>query len=305
MSTSPTQLSEETRSTARILVVSADEGRRNQVGGAFDDEEYDVATTSSIATARHQLGQQFFEAVVTDSTLLDGTGLELLAEVRAQQPDAACVLYTDLDSAAIDTSEQPDIVVNYVNETQPNALRVLVDEVETMVETRAHTSYPLPYDEDERLAVLDRYLDVMSEVAVSFEHLTRTAVEELDVDVSFVGLVGRYTEEVVACRAIDSGVINREETVCTYGILEEGPTVIEDLTADPRFERLDLVTEYNLRSYAGVPLVTPNGYRIGMFCVMDEAPRKYDERERELLTSLADEAMDQLERRVEASRPKP
>ncbi|MFC7166013.1 response regulator [Halospeciosus flavus] len=253
MSIPPIQLSEETRSTAWILVVSADEGWRNQVGGAFGGEEYDVATASSMATARHQLGQQFFEAVVTDSALLDGTGLELLAEVRAQQPDAACVLYTDLDSAAIDTSEQPDIVINYINETQPNALEVLLNEVETMVETRAHTSYPLPYDEDERLAVLDRYLDVVSEVAISFKHLTRTAEEELDVDVSFVGLVGRYTEDIVACRGIDWGVLNREETVCTYGVLEDGPTVIEDLTADPRFERLNFVTEYNLRSYAGAP----------------------------------------------------
>lgn len=302
MSAPPIQLSDGKQSDVHILVVSADEDWRNQVGDAFVGEEYDVATASSIATARHQLGQQFFEAVVTDSALPDGTGLELLAEVRAQQPDAACVLYTDLDSAAIDTSEQPDIVINYVNETQPNALEILVDEVETMVNTRAHTSYPLPYNEDERLAVLDQYLDVVSDAEASFERLTLIAKEALDVDVSFVGLVGRYTEDIVACRGVDWGILDREETVCTYGVLADGPTVIEDLTADPRFEPLDVVTEYNLRSYAGVPLVTPDGYRIGMFCVMDEEPRQYDEREREVLAALADEAMEQLELRVEATR---
>ncbi|QIW94945.1 hypothetical protein AMS68_000463 [Peltaster fructicola] len=50
--------------------------------------------------------------------------------------------------------------------------------------------------------------------------------------------------------------------------------IINNLKDDTRFCDRPFVTEGPLaRFYAGVPIVTPNGYRIGAFCILDDKPR--------------------------------
>jgi len=46
--------------------------------------------------------------------------------------------------------------------------------------------------------------------------------------------------------------------------------------------------------YAGEPLVTEEGYPIGALCLRDDEPRSFSERERRMLSLLADEVADRL-----------
>lgn len=50
--------------------------------------------------------------------------------------------------------------------------------------------------------------------------------------------------------------------------------VVPDCAEDERFKSMPYVHNSQFRFYAGVSIVSPNGYRIGSYCVIDDKPRK-------------------------------
>ena len=78
--------------------------------------------------------------------------MELIREAREIAPDVACVLYTDAGLGEIDTAGFGDVIAEYVPEEDPAATDRLVDVVEHSLAFRSQTAYPLPDDEDTRLA---------------------------------------------------------------------------------------------------------------------------------------------------------
>lgn len=55
---------------------------------------------------------------------------------------------------------------------------------------------------------------------------------------------------------------------------DESVFVVPDLSKDARFNNKIYTTERGWRFYAGVPIVSPNGYKIGAYCVIDDEPRQ-------------------------------
>jgi signal transduction histidine kinase/CheY-like chemotaxis protein len=50
--------------------------------------------------------------------------------------------------------------------------------------------------------------------------------------------------------------------------------VVPDLSKDQRFSDKAYTTTHGWRFYAGVPIISPNGYKIGAYCVINDQPRK-------------------------------
>ncbi|KAI5249032.1 hypothetical protein E4T43_00996 [Aureobasidium subglaciale] len=50
--------------------------------------------------------------------------------------------------------------------------------------------------------------------------------------------------------------------------------IVPDLSKDARFSQQPYTTQHNWKFYAGVPIVSPNGYKIGAYCVIDDKPRE-------------------------------
>jgi len=85
---------------------------------------------------------------------------------------------------------------------------------------------------------------------------------------------------------IDYGVTAspKRGSICEYALnLPFGDTdhakddsvfLVPDLTKDEKFKDKPYATERGWRFYAGVPIISPNGYKIGAYCVVDDQPRQ-------------------------------
>lgn len=270
------------------------ERTRNRLASAgFDTVSYATIDETLAAIADHSA----IEVLVTAYELSDGTGLELIRAIRDRAPDTACILFTELPVEEIETDAVGETVAEFLRQDQPDAMDELVRLVESSLAFRSQTSYPLPDDEDARLAALERYTDQTAALDSSLTRLTDIAKALFEVDSAAIGLIDAHSEQFLSCSGASFQTMDREETICTYTILEDQVTVIEDVAADPRFDTNEGLAAAGIRFYAGAPLVTDDGHAIGVFCVHDSAPQSFSEQDRTLLISLAGEAMEQLELR--------
>ncbi|MCU1470400.1 MAG: diguanylate cyclase [Glaciihabitans sp.] len=82
--------------------------------------------------------------------------------------------------------------------------------------------------------------------------------------------------------------VSRVDSFCSTTIEECGPLVVADARSDPRFMNSSLVaSEPHIRFYAGFPIESPTGERIGALCVFDHRARPADSVDLTLLRDLA------------------
>lgn len=277
-----------------ILCVDPADGARRDTESALVDAGFDTTACGSLDEAHSVLDDEPVAGVVTEYRLPDGTGVELVERAREASPDLAGVLFTDAGFDELD-ADGGGAVLEYVDKDAPDARSELVDLLEFSLDNRSQTAYPLPNDEDARLDAVEAYVDDVDALDASLDRLTEIARELFGVDAATVGFVEAHHERFVACRGTDLGRLDREDTVCTYAILDEEPMVVPDTREDPRFAANEAVADADIRFYAGAPIRTPDGDAIGVFCLFDAEPRSFSARDRELLSLFADEVMDRLD----------
>ena len=81
-------------SKANILVVDDQDSIRHFVSRALEDEGYSVQVTGSVRETRQILDHDMPDVAILDLKLPDGTGLELLREIKRVQPEVAVILMT-------------------------------------------------------------------------------------------------------------------------------------------------------------------------------------------------------------------
>lgn len=82
--------------------------------------------------------------------------------------------------------------------------------------------------------------------------------------------------------------IPRSESFCTVTVLEPAALIVPDALLDHRFRNNPLVVSGpRLRFYAGFPIESPSGERIGALCVYDQDPRSEEGVDLVLLRELA------------------
>lgn len=241
--------------------------------------------------------QRPVDCVVSEYDLPDGTAFELFSHIREAHPDAACVLYTEAGFEEMDKDRSDDVVVEYLSKRIPGTDERLPEVVRSTALDRLQVGYPVPGTEDERLDALGRYDLVDFTSSDAFDRLTTLVRSYFDVDVVFVGLLRSHEEEIVACQGAQWSSLDRENTICTYSMLEDDVTVVEDVREDRRFQHNERLRELDIRSYAGANLTTGDGQVIGELCLVDSTPRSYDREERHLLELFAEEVMEQIDLR--------
>ena len=143
-------------------------------------------------------------------------------------------------------------------------------------------------DEGKRQEALKRYqiLDTPRERA--FDDIAELAADIAQASFAFISFVDGTRAWFKAAVGIDLPYIDRKLSICDKALEANRPLMIEDLRKDPRFAQNAFVLGPPLvRSYAGAPICSSDGFPVGMLCVLDRQPRKLSPRQMEGLERLA------------------
>ena len=147
---------------------------------------------------------------------------------------------------------------------------------------------PIPLDEENRLAALHglNILDTPSEER--FDRLTRLAQRMLRMPIALVSLIDSNRQWFKSCQGLDARETPRSIAFCGHAILDDNIFIVPDARMDSRFSDNPLVSDApHIRFYAGQPLKSKNGFRVGTLCVIDSVPRDLTQIEIDSLRDLA------------------
>ncbi len=158
----------------------------------------------------------------------------------------------------------------------------------------------IPADEKERLAELYELGILDTEEEKVFNDLASLAAYVCKAPIALISLVDSDRQWFKAKVGIDASETPRELSFCGYAILQDGTMEVHDALEDERFRDNPYVTsEPTVRFYAGSPLTTRKGYKLGTLCVGDRIPRDLSEGQLAALKALSGQVTSQLELRRE------
>lgn len=158
---------------------------------------------------------------------------------------------------------------------------------------------PLPANEQKRLAALASYqiLDTLEEK--DFDDLTLLASEICHAPISLISLLDDKRQWFKSHTGLPIQETSKEFAFCAHAITSEKDVfIVNDATKDERFADNPLVTgDPHVTFYAGVPLVTGEGFALGTLCVIDHQPKQLTDAQIKALNVLSKQVLAQLELR--------
>lgn len=153
---------------------------------------------------------------------------------------------------------------------------------------------PVPENEPFRQAVLDRLNILDRPPQEPFDRLTNLAARYFKAPIALISLIDRDRQWFMARCGLEAEQTERDVAFCAHAIMTKEPLVVLDATMDPRFAANPLVTgEPYLRFYAGAPLTSPDGARIGTFCIIDtKARQEFNARDKSILMNFANRTVE-------------
>ncbi len=121
-----------------------------------------------------------------------------------------------------------------------------------------------------------------------YDRIVRIAGLTLETPIVYLSFVDENRQWLKANVGMPLRETDRKISFCGHTILEDRPLVIPDTAQDPRFHDNPMVTgDPFIRFYAGVPLRSVDGHKVGTLCVADNKPRSMTDASLELLAEFA------------------
>ncbi len=155
----------------------------------------------------------------------------------------------------------------------------------------------------ERLAALRRVALLDTPTEQAFDRLTRLASKILRAPMALVALVNADRQFFKSSIGLPEPWASRRETplshsFCQYEVASGEPLIIADARVHPLVCDNRAIPDLGVVAYAGIPLITPDGYALGSFCVIDTQPRTWAVDEIGILKDLAAAVMTEIELRA-------
>lgn len=159
------------------------------------------------------------------------------------------------------------------------------------------SNVPIPENEEKRLKALNQtdLLDTSDEEL--FDNITYLASYICKTPIALITLVDKDRQWFKSKVGFDYKETSRDVSFCAHAITNPDDIfIINDTHKDERFSHNPLVTsDPSIRFYAGLPLVTREGYALGTLCVIDRKPRDLSREEISVLRTLRQSAINEIE----------
>jgi len=158
---------------------------------------------------------------------------------------------------------------------------------------------PVPAYERERLKVLNDYNILDTKPEIDFDDIAGIAATVCDTPAALVSFIDAGRQWFKACYGLQAKEIIRDQVFCAHAINNPAEVfIVNDLSGDDRFFADPLLTAHpGTVFYAGAPLVTADGFTLGILSVLDTVPRELNEVQVRSLQSLARQVVALLELR--------
>jgi signal transduction histidine kinase/CheY-like chemotaxis protein/GAF domain-containing protein len=142
----------------------------------------------------------------------------------------------------------------------------------------------------------------------TFDAITRQVAAQLGVPVALVSLVDRHRQFFKSFSGLPEPWAGLRETplthsFCQYVVSARKPLVVTDAREHPVVMNNLAIPDIGVIAYAGVPLVTSEGYVLGSLCAIDTRPRTWSDEDLLLLRQLAVGVEREIEREMRAKQP--
>ncbi|TFB73362.1 GAF domain-containing protein [Cryobacterium glaciale] len=139
-----------------------------------------------------------------------------------------------------------------------------------------------------RQAAVDGLAIVDTPTEARFDRLVLLAQRLFATESALITIIDRDRQWHKARVGLESTEVPRSDSFCAITIGDDGPLIVEDARSDARFSHNPLVLgDPLIRFYAGFPIESPSGERIGALCVFDPKPRLVADVDQVLLRELA------------------
>ena len=147
-------------------------------------------------------------------------------------------------------------------------------------------------------ARIEDYAIIDTPREAQFDRLVFTAAQFFRVPIAFIALLNDDRVWFKAQVGLPIRDLSRHMTFCEELLVSDKVVTVEDASRDERFTDNPLVTGPPfLRFYAGAPLITPDGIRVGSFCVGDRFAKMLSSRQSWQLAQYAASVVALLEAR--------
>jgi len=136
-------------------------------------------------------------------------------------------------------------------------------------------SAELPDNEEMRLLDLSTYNLQNPDTEIEFNQLSELLTQYFNCPIALVTIIDSDRQWFKGKIGTTETGNSRELSFCSHTLLENDVLVVEDATKDERFFDNPFVAgEFNIRFYAGAPIVSTEGYKLGTICLYDIKPKK-------------------------------
>ena len=139
-------------------------------------------------------------------------------------------------------------------------------------------SPPLPPDEPQRQAAVTAMGLPDPMLKEHFDRITRVLAKAVDVPTIFFSVIDYDRQVFTSVQGLNICETRREDSFCGHTILQDDIMVVADAATSPLFHDNPLVVgEPYIGFYAGIPVRSPEGYKVGSVCATDSQPRRFTE----------------------------
>ena len=150
----------------------------------------------------------------------------------------------------------------------------------------------LPENESERQKAVNKYKNLHSLSNESYDNITSLVASICNMPISLISIIDEDKNYFKSTFGLETEENLRSLSFCGHAINDsEAITIVNDSRIDERFCNNPFVLNGSAIFYAGVPLTTKDGYKIGTLCVFDDKPRQLDDNQKNALKILAEQVM--------------